>query len=114
VNNDLATRFVEYLKVRSDVQKVLEGLRAEKTIGASLEAKVTLHAEGELLKNLQDYADLREFLIVSAVEIKPGAYKIEAAKADGQKCVRCWVYSNEIGHNSKHPEICPKCIEALT
>jgi isoleucyl-tRNA synthetase len=113
-NNDLATRFAEYLKVRGDVQKVLEGLRAEKTIGASLEAKVTLHAEGELLKNLQDYTDLREFLIVSAVEIKSGTYKIEAAKADGQKCVRCWVYSNEIGQNSKHPEICPKCIEALT
>lgn len=112
-NEEIGTRFVEYLKVRGDVQKVLEGLRAEKTIGASLEAKVVIHAEGETLKNLKDYADLREFLIVSEVILKEGAYKIEAEKASGEKCVRCWVYSNEISHTPKLPDICPKCVEAL-
>ncbi|HWU41955.1 MAG TPA: zinc finger domain-containing protein, partial [Bdellovibrio sp.] len=113
-NSEIAKRFEDYLKVRGDVQKVLEGLRAEKTIGASLEAKVTVHAEGDLLKSLQNYADLREFLIVSAVELKNGAYKVAAEKAPGEKCVRCWVYSEEISQDPKHPGICPKCVEALT
>ena len=114
VNPEITANFDEYIKVRGDVQKVLEGLRAEKVIGASLEAKVTVSAEGDLLKKLQNYADLREFLIVSAVELKTGPYKIEAAKAPGEKCVRCWVYSTEISHDPKHPEVCPKCVEALT
>lgn len=113
-NTEIASRFEDYLKVRGDVQKVLEGLRTEKVIGASLEAQVTIHAEGDLLKKLQDYADLREFLIVSAVELKSGPYKIEATKAPGEKCVRCWVYSTEISQNPQHPGVCPKCVEALT
>lgn len=114
LNPKIEADFAEYLKVRSDVQKVLEGLRAEKVIGASLEAQVTITADGELLQKLQAYKDLREFLIVSVVELKSGNYKIEAAKAAGEKCVRCWVYSTEI---SKAPEtlgVCPKCVEALT
>jgi isoleucyl-tRNA synthetase len=113
-NAELSSQFEDYLKVRSDVQKVLEGLRTEKIIGSSLEAKVIIFAEGELLKKLKNYSDLREFLIVSEVEIKESKYRIEATKASGQKCVRCWVYSNETGLNPKHPEVCPKCIEALS
>ncbi len=113
-NEKLSKNFEELLKVRSDVQKVLEPMRAEKAIGASLEASVTIHAEGETLACLQGMKDLREFLIVSQVELKSGTYKIEARKADGEKCVRCWVYSAEISTNEKHPGVCPKCVEALT
>ncbi|WP_415064088.1 isoleucine--tRNA ligase [Bdellovibrio sp.] len=113
-NPEIAANFEEYLKVRGDVQKVLEGLRTEKVIGSSLEAKVIVHSEGELFKKLQNYADLREFLIVSDVELKNGPYKVEAVKASGEKCVRCWVYSTEISQDPKHPGICPKCVEALS
>lgn len=114
-NADLTTKFEDYLRVRGDVQKVLEGLRADKVIGASLEAQVVIYAEGELRERLDEYKDLREFLIVSKVELKNGPYKIEAAKAPGEKCVRCWVYSTEITPATHaHPGICPKCVEALT
>jgi isoleucyl-tRNA synthetase len=34
-------------------------------------------------------------------------------KASGEKCVRCWNYSEERGHDPAHPELCPKCTEAL-
>lgn len=114
-NKEIAAKFEELLKVRSDVQKVLEGLRSEKVIGASLEAQVTITADGDLLNTLQGYKDLREFLIVSVVELKNGPYKIEAAKAPGEKCVRCWVYSTEITPaDHKFPCVCPKCVEALS
>lgn len=113
-NPEIATEYEDYLKVRSDVQKVLEGLRAEKVIGSSLEAQVTISAENDLFARLNKFVDLRELLIVSVVEVKNGPYKIEATKAPGEKCVRCWVYSTEISHDSQHPGICPKCIEALT
>jgi isoleucyl-tRNA synthetase len=111
---ELGQKFAEFLKVRGDVQKVLEVLRAEKTIGASLEASVTLQAEGDLLKNLRNFKDLREFLIVSKVEVSEGAYAVNAAKAPGEKCVRCWMYSTEISQEPKTLGICPKCVEALS
>jgi isoleucyl-tRNA synthetase len=58
-------------------------------------------------------SDLREFFIVSDVELLSGSFEVTANKADGTKCVRCWVYSPLVGANKSHPEICPKCVEAL-
>jgi isoleucyl-tRNA synthetase len=113
-DDKLAARFEQLLKVRTDVQKELELLRAQKTIGASLEGFVKISAEPELLATLQNFAGLREFLIVSEVHLDKGSYKVHAEKAAGDKCIRCWTYSTEIGKNPKLPGICPKCTEALT
>lgn len=112
-NEKLGNLFEGFLRVRGDVQKVLEGLRAEKTIGSSLEAQVTITADGDLLEQLKKYSDLREFLIVSDVKLQSGTYKIEASKAAGEKCVRCWIYSDGLGSDSRFPGVCPKCTEAL-
>lgn len=113
-NPSLSQKFVGLVKVRGDVQKVLENLRSQKTIGASLEAKVTIKAEGDLLKDLKNCKDLREFLIVSKVDVEMGAYDVQAEKAPGEKCVRCWVYSTEISQEPKTLGVCPKCVEALS
>lgn len=113
-NPSLNQKFVGLLKVRGDVQKVLENLRAQKLIGASLEASVTIKAEGDLLNDLKSFKDLREFLIVSKVEVVMGSYEVLAEKAPGEKCVRCWTYSTEISQAPATLGICPKCVEALT
>lgn len=113
-NPALSEKFNGLLKVRGDVQKVLENLRAQKVIGASLEAYVKIKAEGSVLEDLKKFKDLREFLIVSKVEVMTGAYEVQAEKAPGEKCVRCWVYSPEISQDPKTLGICPKCVEALT
>ena len=108
------THFDELLKVRTAVQKTLEQLRADKVIGASLEAHVRIRADGDTLSHLKNCEDLRELLIVSSVEVAEGEFNIEAAKAPGEKCVRCWTYSEKLGQNQNLPGICPKCVEALT
>ena len=120
-NQQLAVTFEELLKVRGDVQKVLENLRAQKTIGASLEAKVTIKAEGKTLETLKTFhgkgglaSDLREFFIVSDIELLSGLYEVKAEKASGEKCVRCWIYSKDTGQNSQHPGVCSKCVTALS
>lgn len=113
-NAELAQLFEKVLSVRGDVQKKLEELRANKTIGASLEASVEIQAEEEMYQALMAVKDLREILIVSEVSVKKGSYQIVAKKADGEKCVRCWVYSKEISTAGPHTHVCPKCIEALT
>jgi isoleucyl-tRNA synthetase len=112
-NPEIAHRFELALKTRTEVQKKLEELRAAKVIGASLEAYVEIHQEGDSLKALSEIQDLREFLIVSKVSLKSGPAQISVQKSDGEKCDRCWIYSNEIGAQSEFPGICPKCVEAL-
>lgn len=116
---ELDTLFKELLTVRSEVQKKLEELRTQKIIGSSLEAKVEVTAEGNTLQALKKYhsshdkCNLNEFFIVSEVIIKEGALSAVAVKADGEKCVRCWVYSKDISQTPATLGICPKCVEAL-
>jgi isoleucyl-tRNA synthetase len=118
--SELLAKFDELVRVRTDVQKELELLRANKTIGASLEAKVTIitSPDSQLTKILDSFKGLREFLIVSKVQLERSkldkeTFKVHAEKAEGEKCVRCWTYSTEISKNGNLSGICPKCVEAL-
>jgi isoleucyl-tRNA synthetase len=103
------------LEVRSAASKVLEDLRREKSIGSSLDAKIKIHAPAPLRKVLEAYQpSLREFFIVSQWEIVDGKeLKVEAGKADGIKCERCWHYDVDTGKDPNFPGLDPKCIEAL-
>ncbi len=122
----LVERWERIMKVRADVQKALEQARVAKTIGLSLDAHVTIAAEPELLAFLGEYAaDLAAIFIVSRVDlvtdITGDAYaaegvaglKIVVVKAPGEKCERCWCYSEELGTHGDHPNICPKCTAAV-
>lgn len=113
-NPALKAHFEELLKARTETQKVLEGLRNQKVIGASLEAAVVIQADGALLGELKKCQNLREFLIVSKVDLREGVFRVEAAKADGEKCARCWVYDEKTGADARFPAVCPKCVEALS
>jgi isoleucyl-tRNA synthetase len=103
--------------VRIEVLKGLEDLRKNKTINANLEAKVSLAADGELYELLTTYAKhLPAFFVVSQVEItkKSGAtVEVQASKADGQKCERCWNFSTHVGEDAAYPTVCERCSAAL-
>ena len=113
-NEDLAREMAALFEVRADVSKTLEALRQNKTIGSGLDAAVAVTSESPKRDVLTKYESLLpEFFIVSQVELKMGSYGIEATKASGEKCERCWYYSTEIGVDPKHPTVCPKCSKAL-
>ena len=38
---------------------------------------------------------------------------VEVAKASGQKCERCWKYSEEVGRDPAHPTVCARCARVL-
>lgn len=109
--------------VREDVQKALELARNEKKIGKSLEAKVTLFADGELREFLNGVEDsLAEIFIVSEVEVAQGKGDFEGnvedlsvsiSKAEGEKCERCWTFSKTVGECSEHPTLCAKCAAVI-
>lgn len=109
-------------QLRSDVQKALEIARANKIIGASLEAKVTVYAEGDDFKLLDaEKEELCKVFIVSEVETKEGndgEYKgefvsVNVAHAHGDKCERCWVYSETVGSDPDHPTLCKRCADIM-
>jgi isoleucyl-tRNA synthetase len=134
---DLVKTWTKIRDLRDDVNKVMETARKEKSIGASLEAKVLLYIEdkewlGHLNKfNLSDSLrgnrvdELRYFFLASQVElldstdaINKAQYKSETGniavvKADGEKCDRCWNYSTHVGEFKDDPTICDRCNKAL-
>ena len=110
-------------KVRVDVQNALEIARNEKKIGKSLEARIVLGADGELYDFLKSVETaLPEIFITSDVEVvqEKQAFTgdvegltvgVEGAK--GEKCERCWKFSETVGKDAKHPQLCAHCAAVL-
>ena len=106
-------------KVRSAVQKALEEKRAAKVFGKSLEAKVILTCDGELYDVLSSMKDqLADIFIISQAEVVKGAAEsagdveglaVEALRAEGGKCERCWKVLPTVGSDAEHPTLCPRC-----
>jgi len=105
------------IKVREDVLKSLEEARQQKFIGAPLEARVRLGANGDLYPLLEQYArELPALFIVSQVALdqKPGAeISVSVERADGLKCERCWKYTTDTGSEPQYPTICAACTAAV-
>ncbi|QDE94703.1 isoleucine--tRNA ligase [Myxococcus xanthus] len=125
----LAERYAKLFVVRGAVQGVLEAARRDKRIGSSLEARVVLTAEGAARDFLQaNQAELPGLFITSQVELGDvkgdAAQTLEVAQAfgegvrvtaevlpaHGEKCPRCWTYSEAVGQGG---DVCLKCREAL-
>jgi len=119
-DEELEKRWKRLLDYRNEVQGFLEGLRREKRIGSSLEASVHLHALPDAYDFLKPYeADLPTLFIVSQVTLEkdPKAASdifMEKTEAGGSKCVRCWNYRSTVGENKTHPELCDRCLEAIS
>ena len=128
LDTKLAEKWEKIFELRSDVSKALEIARANKTIGHSLNAKVTLYADGENLEFIKSIeSDLVTVFIVSAVEIKnladaPAAaqngeempeIKVSVEQAPGDKCERCWMFSEFVGEDEKHPTLCKRCADVV-
>ncbi len=112
--------------LRRVVTGALEIERANKIIGASLEAAPVLFVEAQSDAELFDGLDLAEIAITSAARVANGAGPADAfrlpdvpgaavvfAKADGEKCARCWMVLPEVGENPAHSDLCRRCAEAV-
>ena len=118
-----ADGFDDLLALREAVSKVLEPMRAEGAIGASLEAEVDLYADEDTLARLAPLADeLRYFFITSRFDLKPIALRPEAgagpwihavSTAHG-KCVRCWHHRADVGSHADDPELCGRCVDNVS
>ena len=119
-NEELRAKWEKIVKIKEIVSKKLEEARAEKTIGHSLNAKVTLFAEGDLYSFIKENKDLLQTVfIISNLEIEENQRSneeklgVKIEQAEGKKCERCWMYSTTVGEDKENPTICHKCSEAL-
>jgi len=120
----LENKWDRILAMRSEITKALENARRAKVIGHSLDAEVVLYADGEEYSQLAVIADqLATILIVSGVQVIEGKVNAPAAAlatedvalavavmpASGEKCERCWIYSNTVSADVAHPTLCARC-----
>jgi isoleucyl-tRNA synthetase len=118
---ELEEKWQKILSVRSVITGALEVKRAEKMIGASLEAAPKVYVADTALAKILKTINLADICITS------GAHLVEAAvggafmaadvtgvsvtveKAPGAKCERCWKYTTDVGASALHPTICARC-----
>ena len=103
--------------LRDTVKKSLEVIIKDKTVKSSLETCVTLKASGdeyEFIKSI--LPELKTVFIVSDVKLveNSGELEVEVAKAEGDKCERCWCYSTTVGSSAEHPTLCARCAAILS
>ena len=124
-NDHLAEKWERVRTIRRVVTGALEKERAEKRIGASLEAAPTLHVDAE------DYAlcnsvEFAEVCITSAIDLSPmpppddaftlpdvAGVAVAPARAKGEKCARCWQVLPEVGSDADHASLCKRCGDAV-
>ena len=111
------------MKLRQDVNGILEKARADKRIGKALEAHVALATEDSELKAACEGLNLAEICIVSACEwadaeegaevgngVNFPALTIAVSEAKGAKCPRCWMHSQLAGED----DLCPRCASVVS
>jgi len=114
LDEKLGAKWDTLLLVREKVYKVLEEARNQKTIASSNEAALEIFAEGEELKALKSVeGSLAMFFIVSQVKLYPGKADPKVVHALGHKCERCWMWSESVGQNKKHPALCERCTKVV-
>ncbi len=116
------TKWDTVMKLRQDVNGVLEKARAEKRIGKALEAHVALEADGALRAACGD-VNLAEVCIVSSCDWEAAPegslvgtgtnypqLTVAVTEARGQKCPRCWMHSLQADAEG----LCPRCARVVS
>ena len=117
---DFTAKWDRIMAIRDDVKKVLEQARADKQIGSSLEAALTLYCNEDVYAflNAIPMDELADLFIVSQVHLEQGeggvkgvveGLGVQAAHAAGTKCLRCWKYDTAVNNDG----LCPRCAKVL-
>jgi isoleucyl-tRNA synthetase len=121
----LAAKWERIRALRRVVTGALELERADKRIGASLQAHPAVYADDAHVEAFQGI-DLAEIAITSAATLQTGAppagaftlpdvpeVGVVVALARGEKCERCWRVLPEVGSRADHPGLCGRCADAV-
>ncbi len=124
-NDALAARWLRVRELRRVVTGALEIERASKRIGSSLQAAPLVYVTHEYAEALRGL-DLAEIVITSGARLIEGEMPKDAvciedvpgvgvvsAPAAGEKCVRCWKMTEDVGTHRDHPMLCARCADVV-
>lgn len=123
LNPQLSEQWKSMIAVKGEIAKALELARKDKTIGHSLDARVRIAPPASLQSLLASHLeDLRALLIVSQIDVTErttlvnpyesqeiDGLAVGVVRATGAKCQRCWNYSDTVGMDTSHPDLCERC-----
>ena len=126
LNEPLAAKWDGVRRARRAVTAALEVKRADKTIGASLEAAPVVHVRDEVMLKALKSVDFADTCITSGLSLTADPIPAEAFRlpdiegvgvvfelAEGEKCQRCWKILPDVG-NHAHPGTCARCDAVLS
>lgn len=114
----LESRWEQLLEARREVARELEKARQEGVIGKSLEAQVLIEPDTtERAALLASFGPvLEQVLIVSRAQVGKttgGNLRVTVQRANGRKCVRCWRWTDDVGAQPAHVELCGRCASVV-
>ncbi|MFI4853152.1 MAG: isoleucine--tRNA ligase [Candidatus Makana argininalis] len=113
------------IKIRNEINKIIEIARTKKIINSSLESCITLHVKPYLYKILKTLGNEIKFIFLTSKVILSdynnsdldsikckniNGLKINLIKMKGKKCPRCWHFVKNIYFKENNSEICKRCI----
>jgi isoleucyl-tRNA synthetase len=121
----LGARWALLRDLRRVVTGAIEVERGAKRLGSSLQAAVELYLPAPRLAAL-DGVDLAELCIASAARVRAGPVPEDAftlpdiadvgvriARAEGERCERCWRVLPEVGRVAGHDDLCRRCAAVI-
>ena len=119
LSEEVLQQWDKVIALRGDVNKALETARAEKKVGKSLDAEITLYLtdEAKAAYDAMGDKDLAEICIVSKVTAVAGAGEgvegenfpgvtVGVVPSEMPKCSRCWTHNENV---DEALELCPRC-----
>jgi isoleucyl-tRNA synthetase len=126
-NRDLDAKWDRILDIKDEIMKFLERKREEGLIGSSLEARISMYADDDKMKSfLHGNIGILPLLFrvsQATVTDEPEEgmedtsgfpLKVKIYRARGEKCPRCWNFSETVGENKEYPELCKRCSEVIS
>ncbi|MCY0881244.1 MAG: class I tRNA ligase family protein [Firmicutes bacterium] len=109
-------RLQRLFSYRDMALKALEELRAQKLIGNSLQGEVHFvlpSSEPDLTQ--ADAQLLQELALCARVSWQRGdGFNVQAQPTTWPRCERCWRYTEDVGHDRHHPDVCRRCADVLS
>ena len=125
-DEELDAKWRQILVIRDSVMKLLELKRDEGLIGSSLEAAIALYPTNDRMRGFvrENIGLFPGIFIVSQAAVidqeedgmqdVPGVpLKIGVKQARGEKCQRCWNFSETVGKNKDAPDLCERCCNII-
>jgi isoleucyl-tRNA synthetase len=110
-DNGLLEKWSRIRDIRDAVNKEIENVRSQGSVGSPLQACVVLSVNPQDMALLQSLGQDAKFVfIVSSLQLEAGhGLEVTVSPSSDVKCERCWHYSPDVGTVAAHPSLCARC-----